>query len=269
MKYFTITPPERLAGYVRYFWVLEGEASADKHYIHRSMADGCAELIFHYNGIFDELIQYSSTEKSFSSGLAGQSQLFRRFLIKQNFGIFGVYLYPFAVSQLFSIHGTDTRNQMVDLKSLVGVEASELEEKVMLAINHTVRIKIVSEFLERKLIKAKKQPPGVFETIKYIIQTNGSTSVEELAKHSFRSTRQFERNFKQFTGFAPKLFSRIVRFQTALSKYGNKGKPLTEIAYECGYYDQSHFIQDFKEFSGHNPKEYFSGKAETTAWRDE
>lgn len=94
------------------------------------------------------------------------------------------------------------------------------------------------------------------------------TKVEALAKQVFQSTRQFERTFKQFAGFNPKLFSRIIRFQTALGEYHNKDKSLTEIAYECGYYDQSHFIQDFKEFSGHNPKEYFSGKTEATEWRD-
>src|SRR5687768_5623796 len=153
MQYFTIKPPERLAGCVRYFWVLEGEASTNKHYVHRSMADGCVELIFHYNGIFDEMMKDTLTEKSFSSGLVGPSQLFRRFLIKQNFGIFGVYLYPFAVSQLFSLPGTDIRNQMVGLKSLLGIEANELEEKMMLAINNNLRLQIISEFLERKLAK--------------------------------------------------------------------------------------------------------------------
>jgi AraC-like DNA-binding protein len=157
---------------------------------------------------------------------------------------------------------------MIDLKSLLGSEANELEEKVMLAINNNLRIKIISEFLESRLIEEKKQPPGVFETIKYIIQTKGTINVEELAQQSFRSTRQFQRSFKQFSGFNPKLFSRIIRFQTALDEYSNKGKSLTEIAFECGYYDQSHFIQDFKEFSGHNPKEYFSGKTETTEWKD-
>lgn len=268
MKYFTIQPPQRLAEYVRYFWVLEGEGSLDKPYIHRSMADGCAELIFHYNGIFDELIKDNTIGKSFSSGLAGPSQHFRRFSIKQNFGMFGVYLYPFAVSQLFSISGDDSKDQMLDLKTVVGNEGNELEEKMMLAISNTVRLKIIIEFLEKRLVHIKRKPPGVFEAIKYIIQTNGVTNVEELAKQNFLSTRQFERNFKQFSGFNPKLFSRIIRFQNALAGYNHKGKSLTEIAYECGYYDQSHFIQDFKEFSGHNPKEYFTGRTESTEWRD-
>ena len=270
MKYFTIKPPENLAPYVRYFWVLEGEGSAHQPYIHRSMADGCAELIFHYHGIFDELTtSHRVVKSSFSSGLAGPSQQYARFLIKQNFGIFGAYLYPFAASQLFSISGPEVKNQMLDLKSIAGSEAHALEEKVMLAADHTSRVTIVSEFLQKKIQKAKKQPPGVFETIKYIIHTNGMTSVEELAKQNFISTRQFERNFKHHAGFSPKLFSRIIRFQRALNQYNLKGKSLTDIAYDCGYYDQSHFIQDFKEFSGYNPKAYFSGKTEATEWRDQ
>jgi transcriptional regulator GlxA family with amidase domain len=137
---------------------------------------------------------------------------------------------------------------------------------VMLAINNHIRFKIVSEFLERKLLKSNQQRSRIFETIKYIIQTPEMIDIKKLAEQSCFSLRQFERNFKQFAGFNPKLFSRIIRFQRVISKYGNKNQSLTEIAYECGYYDQSHFIQDFQEFSGYNPKEYFSGKTEATEW---
>ncbi len=80
-------------------------------------------------------------------------------------------------------------------------------------------------------------------------------------------TRQFERRFKEYSGFSPKLFSRITRFQSSLDSFGNKDKSLTDIAYDCDYYDQSHFINDFKEFSGYHPSQYFSGQAEGTAWK--
>lgn len=268
MKFFTIKPPLGLAKYVRYFWVLEGNASYDKPYIHRSMAHGYTELIFHYNGIFDELISDNVSEKSILSGLAGQSQTFKRFAINQDFGIFSAYLYPFAATHLFSIPGTDLQNQMVDLRTLIGAEANDLEEKMMLATNNDLRVQIISEFLENRLAKTRPAPIGVFETIKFIMETNGMTNIEELAKRNFLSTRQFERNFKEFIGFNPKLFSRIIHFQSVLSNYYNKEISLTEIAYDAGYYDQSHFIQDFKEFSGHNPKDYFSNKAEGTKWRE-
>ena len=75
------------------------------------------------------------------------------------------------------------------------------------------------------------------------------------------SDRSFERRFKELAGFSPKLYSRIARFQAALTHYGS-GLPLTDIAHNCGYYDQSHFINDFKEFSGYSPKVYFGGLAE-------
>jgi hypothetical protein len=195
MKYFTIQPPQSLAEYVRYFWVLEGEASFDKPYIHRSMADGCAELLFHYNGIFDELVTDNLIESSFKSGLAGQSQIVRRFIVNNNFGIFSVYLYPFAISNLFSIQATELTNQMLDLKILFGHEANEITEKIILAPDNFSRVKIISGFLENKIPKTKKHPPGVFETIQHIINTNGMTNVEELAKRNFLSTRHFERSF--------------------------------------------------------------------------
>src|SRR5688572_26226803 len=150
MNYFTINPPKSLAGHVRYFWVLEGEASVEQEYVHRSMADGCAELIFHYQGVFDELISDNTKEKSFSSGLSGPSQRFRRFSIQQNFGIFGAYLYPFAASQFFSLPEKEIQNQMLNLKTVAGTDADELEKKVMLPNNHSERVRIVSASLEQK-----------------------------------------------------------------------------------------------------------------------
>lgn len=268
MNYFTIEPSPRLARYVRYFWVLEGEATSSQPYVHRSMADGCAELLFHYNGVFDELVGNTTTTSSFPSGLAGQSQQVRRFTINRNFGIFGVYLYPFTASHLFSVAATELKNQMIDLHSLLGKDASALEERMVLAGTNSDRVKIISDFIESKIAVASCASPGVFETIQHVIATKGTISVEALAQRNFLSTRQFERSFLQFTGFNPKLFSRIVRFQSTLQEYGSSKKSLTTIAYESGYYDQSHFIQDFKQFSGHNPKEYFSGKTETTVWKD-
>ncbi|MEO6051422.1 MAG: helix-turn-helix domain-containing protein [Pyrinomonadaceae bacterium] len=82
----------------------------------------------------------------------------------------------------------------------------------------------------------------------------------ELSNRYFFSHRQFERKFKEFAGFSPKFYARIIRFQAALKQYGSN-KSLTDVDYDCGYYDQSHFIHDFREFSGYNPKVYFSGRA--------
>ncbi|MGI9542235.1 MAG: AraC family transcriptional regulator [Cyclobacteriaceae bacterium] len=267
MNYHTIQPSKELAKYVRYFWVHEGSASISKTYVHRSMADGCVELLFHYKGQFDEL-DGDLVEKSFVSGIHGQSNKLRRFRINQNFGIFGAYLYPSAIPELFLMPATELTNQMPDLCGLLSKTGRELEEKMMLASNNQQRVKIITTFLVHKLRRSKPLPSGMFETMQYILHTHGKAKVEHLADRNFLSLRQFERNFKHCTGFSPKIFSRIARFQFALDHYENKGRSLTQIAYDCGYFDQSHFIQEFKTFSGHRPKEYFSGLTESTVWKD-
>lgn len=267
MKYFQIDPPPQLSGIVRFFWVLEHETSEGQPYHHRTMADGCAEMVFHYQGIFDEISGNGQTEKSFVSGLSGPSAQFRRFSIHRSFGIFGVYLYPFVITQLFKIPGTLLANQMPDLHSLLGKEGEMLEEKIVTAAHHEERVNIISSFLSAKLANAPMREPGVFEVMKYIIHTQGKHNVETLAGKCFASVRQFERNFKSYSGLSPKLFSRVIRFHHTLAQYGLQ-KSLTQVAYEAGYYDQSHFIQDFKAFSGLNPRQYFSGNADGLSWID-
>lgn len=137
----------------------------------------------------------------------------------------------------------------------------------MNAKDNLQRAKILTVFLEERVKQSSISSPAIFYCINEIIAQKGLTNVQQLAKDCFLSERQFERKFKQFSGFAPKLFSRIARFENVLNYYGQQGLSLTQMAYDAGYYDQSHFIRDFKEFSGHHPRSYFFGEAEGTEWK--
>lgn len=261
MQYFTIPPPKSLARYVRHFWVLEGDVAPGESFLHRTMADGCPELLFHYCGSLDRLDLRGENQNCFRSGIQGQTQEFKRFSTSHSLGLFGIYLYPYAIPELFGIAATEMANQMPDLQSLLGKDAAALEEQMVLAPDTASRLAIICNDLQRRIPDKNNAPQGINETIAHIIDTKGMLNVAELASRNFLSTRQFERHFKTMSGFSPKLFSRIVRFQSALHE-NKANKSLTEIAYDCGYYDQSHFIHDFKAFSGHHPMLYFSGKAE-------
>jgi AraC-like DNA-binding protein len=264
LNYYTITPPPSLANYVRFFWVLE----SDEPYTHRNMADGCAEIFFHYNGVFDEIRDDNARRQSVCSGIQGPSNHFKRFSIDKGFGMFGIYLYPFAVKQFFSLPVTVLTNQMPDLKTFLGNEGAILEERIMIAGDTGQRVKIIVDFLERKLIKNTSTIHPVFNAIRQILHSKGNLRINELSYQYYLSNRQFERRFKELAGLSPKLYTRIIRFQAASNEYGNKNKSLTSIAYDCGYYDQSHFIHEFKEFSGLHPRQYFSGSTEATKWID-
>ena len=267
MLFQTIPPPPTLAGFVRFFWVYEIDQINANPYVYRSMADGCTEMLFHYKGRFDDLIENNKLKQSLSL-LHGQSSKIRRFLTHENFGIFGVYLYPFAIPRLLSMPSSELSDEMPDLYTLLGQEGVDLEEKMMRAENNQTRLKILTQFLEKKLVKNYQKPHTIETSIQYVIHSKGLINVSELADKFSLSTRQFERKFKEFSGFSPKIYTRIIRFQSTLNQYGNKEKPLTEIAYECGYYDQSHFIHDFKQFSGYHPKQYFRGKPEGVEYRE-
>lgn len=269
MKYYTIAPHPVLRPYIRFFWVLEEDhIPAQTPYVHRTMADGSCELIFHYAGVFSGLSEKDNIDPSLHSLLGGPSRTFSRFMTNEAFGIFGVYLYPYATQPLFGVPASALADQQVDVTYLLGQDGKDLEEQMMSATDNHERYIILSGFLEKRVRRLRKQPPPVFAAIHEIIRTKGITTIDTLARDHFLSVRQFERNFKEFAGFSPKLYARIIRFQSAIGKYNNKQIRLTDIAYECGYYDQSHFIHDFKEFSGYHPKVYFAGNNEGTQWKD-
>lgn len=262
MLYLTFPPPPRLALYVKCFWAYEGEASPSAPFVHRSYADGCAEMVFHYQGTFDQVFEDQSIARSWSSGLHAQSTAFTRFVTAQDFRMFGVYLYPFTIPTLLRLPATDFTGQLPELGELFGNAGRELEERVMLATDNRQRVRIVSSFLISLLDRTKGEFPAVFASIGEIIRKNGLVDIGSLADRFACSPRNFERKFKDFAGLTPKRFSRIIRFQATVKSYGKSNRSLTEIAHDFGYYDQSHFIHEFKEFSGYNPKSFFAGGAE-------
>lgn len=248
-----IPPPRHLAGYIRFFWFIEGRQA----YLHHAFAYPCPELIFCYKGRFQYSVGHQAAA-TLTSGVFGQTQTFSRVAVNnETIGIFGIYLYPHAFPQLFGLPANELTNQYADIKTVLGEEGTILEEKIAEASNNHQRVKLVSRFIEARLKNARTEHTNIASSIKAVLDAYGANSVKALADNSFLSVRQFERRFKELSGFNPKLFLRITRFNSVLNKPFQR-KSLTEIGMECGYYDQAHFIHDFQTFSGCKPKEYFN-----------
>ncbi len=256
MNYKVVKPPPQLADYVRFFWFSEGDASVYKPFVHSAFAYPCPEIIFCYSGQFNYSVEFGP-ERKLSPGIYGHTQTFGQVISRAKFGVFGFYLYPHALPQLFCLPASELTNQSTDIKTICGKEGEILEEKIMLASGFNERVKLVCDFLTARLKNVRSGYIPLLSSIKFMSDGNSNTAVKALAENSFLSLRQFERKFKEFSGFSPKLFLRITRFNSLLNT-SFYDKPLSEIAYEYGYYDQSHFIHDFQQFSGLNPKEYFN-----------
>lgn len=244
---------------VQQYWTLEGNVPDRNGYVHRTMANFCPELIFHYGGRFKEIIQDNVFETTFMTGIHGQTDRIRRLTTTDNYGIFGVILQPYAIPLLFGVTALETKNQLIDLPSILGAEGVLLTDQIIGTKDTVARIQIVNNFLKRRFKTYKR--PEIIQTVHSICKNNGIVDVKQTASQSFLSQRQFERNFKELIGFSPKTFARLVRFKSLASNYRKGDKSLTQVACDFGYYDQSHFIQEFKSFSGYNPNTYFSGGA--------
>ncbi|MGD9561940.1 MAG: DUF6597 domain-containing transcriptional factor [Pyrinomonadaceae bacterium] len=268
MLYQTFAPPPLLAPYVRFFWVLEADVVPGSEFVHRALADGCVEMVFHYRARFDEVTEDGLREFSPLSSIQGQSAKFHRFSGRSSFGIFGAYLFPFAIPRLFSLPAYDFTNAAHDLESSLGIEGKLLEEQMITAENNERRVEIISRYFTERLARANRSFSEVHNSVRSIIAAKGDVNIVGLAREHRLSTRQFERRFKEMAGLSPKLYSRIIRFQAATQHRLEGNRDLTDIAYACGYYDQSHFINDFREFSGYTPKEYFWNEAEGTQYMD-
>lgn len=263
MAYYTIAPPHHLKKYVRFYWVLESDKP---YYIHRSMADVCPEMVFHYRGQFDELKQDGTVVKSSLSGIQGPANKVSWFQIEESFGIFGVYLYPYTLQSLLKIPSEEIINLQLNLFELLGTEGRELEEKMLESVDNIERLGIINSYLEKKLNKCLIQD-SMYDAVHLIMNAKGNIKVKELCNTFCLSERQFERKFKKASGMNPKLFSKIIRFHNTFNEMMSSScKSLTEVAYENNYYDQSHFINEFKTFSGLCPKEFLSRKAPGLDW---
>ena len=269
MSYQVYRPHPRLAPYVRFFWALECEVPTGEEFIHRTIADGSVEMVFHYRGAFSEIADNRETRPSNRANIQAQSTRFRRFCGRESFGIFGVYLYPFAIPALFSIAAPELTDISLDLVDLFGIEAALLDEEIAYAAGNEQRVAILNRFLLRKLETARRGISPVHQAVHIIMAAKGITDVSELARLFALSRRQFERRFKELAGLSPRLYSQVIRFQAATQFRMAGMRDLTTIAHECGYYDQSHFINEFRRFSGYTPKEYFWNEAEGTQYMDD
>jgi AraC-like DNA-binding protein len=257
MKYYTIPPPVDLADAIQFFWVLEGTPSEQSPFLHRALADCGPELIFYYKGCFDIIAEGLKPEKTFDSGIYGQSQCYKKLGTSKDFGIFGAYLYPYTLTELFSASAAELTNQSLSLKVLCNNEGALLEEMVMSATDTVQRIKLVSNFIRGKLKNKAHHYSSILQSIRQIIHVNRPVSIAQLASDCHLSGKQFERKFRDFSGLSPKAFVRLARFTSVIKNYPKKSTSLTSIALACGYYDQSHFIHDFRGYSGYSPNEYF------------
>ena len=171
---------------------------------------------------------------------------------------FAVRFYPFGFANFINKPIHELADRETPLMSLFDEgSANELVQKIIAAPTTQSRIDAIEHFLLTQLTNESIIENIVKSTVEAISQTKGRMPINSLLKDNLSKRRNLERKFSKQVGISPKQLGKIIRLQAALKMMlNNKAENLTQVAYENEYYDQAHFIKDFKEFTGINPKQY-------------
>lgn len=235
------------------------ESENDEEVYPRSliMPDGIVEVIFYYEPPF---FVWQDGIRKFQPEHAAVSMMKKHIEIESNgkTGFLAVRFFPWGAYHFFNEPVSNFLETTIDGVKLWDDDSRKVIAEIKNNDSLETRLKTVELFLLDMLNKFQKKNREIDEAVKLIRHTKGILSVDEVCAKTGFTKKQLERKFLPVVGTTPKIFARVCRFLNICHHLDEqKGKSLTQLAYECGYYDQAHFINEFKEFSGFTPKDFF------------
>lgn len=262
MRYQEIQPHEYLRQYVQCFFIRETDEFVDIAI--KLLPGGNPELIFNLSDIY----LHSEKDKRFllTPPIDYVGQLTRPLPImsKGKITMLGIKFYPHAAAYFLREPMTEFNDQVSDLTGLLHQSTKALHERLIETKNLNARITLIENFLFNRLAASERRFDQIMivgNIARYMAANNYSDNVDVIAAKCGFSARYMQKLFLQYTGLTPKAFLKINRFRNSLGFLENKQESLTSIAYKSGYFDQSHFTKEFKQFSGDTPSAYLLTKA--------
>lgn len=250
MKFDKYFPTERLKPYIKYFVVSENEWENE----YKVFPSPGLVIGFQYKG---QLATVKADTESIltSAGITGITDGYKVFKSSADIGTILVYFTEIGFTHFASHPANELFNLSLSLDNVFDRKSvMEVEEKLSIANTDKLRIKVVEHFFVSQL-KDIETDKLIVEAVKLIYQSKGTIRIKELNEKLFISQSPFEKRFRKVVGTTAKKFASIVRFNAVFDNL-NKSKSLTEICYENNFFDQAHFIKDFKQFTGDTPENF-------------
>jgi len=252
-----IEPIEILGKYIKNYFVVETNNYVNYLPIERVLPTGNATLVFHYGS--PSKFQTKNSNKYIESNLVicGQQTNYYDLSLSGKTGMVLIVFKPHGVKSFFNFSAIELLNKNLSLSDLIKNEALELEDKLFNSRNNKQRITHIENFLIKRLI-LNRDFERVEHAIKMIENSKGQIKTQNIAQEVCLGIKQFERIFSNHVGLNPKKFISIIRFQNVIQmKREFKELNMYQLAYDNGYYDQSHFNHDFKSLTGLTPRTFF------------
>jgi hypothetical protein len=235
----------RLQEYIFCYWQLKADSLLPAPFHYRVVADGCMDIFF----------ELHRPRESF---LMGFSDSYTSFPLEGAFHYVGIRFLPGMLPLLFNTNAAELTNKATTLADIAPAVARFLSDRFHEGMSMDQVRTLLDVFLLEQVLRSGREPdPRVLEAVDMIVQTAGVSSLESTLPPGI-SSRQLRRLFAFYIGDTPKTFSKVVRFQQILqSTHAPEGIRRNKSYLDAGYYDQAHFIREFKSLYGLTPAKVF------------
>ncbi|MDQ2715080.1 MAG: AraC family transcriptional regulator [Chloroflexota bacterium] len=234
-------PSQDLSFFVERYWIVSWDLRGQKPYVQETLPYPCVNLVFE-----------KGASNVFGVGTGKFSRLLenkgRAFGIKFKPGAF----YPFIQSPVSKFTGG-----YISIRDAFDVDAQALEEAMLAREDEGEMKEIAENFLRERLPEQDENVREINRIVDYIIAHQEITRVDDIVHCLSLHKRTVQRLFSQYVGVSPKWVIQRYRLHEVAERLADsEGVDWTKIAFDLGYFDQAHFIKDFKAIVGRTPVEY-------------
>ncbi len=257
--YRTRRPAPPLDRFVHLVWLYEGYPAT--HARERLMPDGSSELVINLKQ--DEIRLYDTDCRRFPGAvlIGARSE---SFVIdtEEQARVIGVHFRAGGVFPFLRMPADELHNRHIALEDLWGREVRELRHAIIEASTPEARLDRLEAELRLRLVRPEPHPAIGFALREFNTVPHLRT-VADVTGQIGLSLRRFIQIFREHVGLTPKMFCRVRRFQETIRTTARAHQvDWARVANDCGYYDQAHFIHDFRDFSGFSPGAYLARRGD-------
>jgi AraC-like DNA-binding protein len=257
MLYRRYRPGPPLTPFVDCLWYSEGFQGT--HKLERLLPNGESGIVFDLRegmDIRDQSLRTGEDATYAASVFCGARSDYFLLDTSQQERVIGIQFCPGGAYPFMGFPANEVANRTYALDDIWPRETALLREQLLAASSVEAMFSILVRMLMARLKPAWEVHPAVRLATAQLDKPN-SMRIQTLADQIGFSSRHFKQIFHRQTGLTPKAFQRVRRFQHALKTlHRPQADEAADLAAACGYFDQAHFIHDFKEFSGVTPGEY-------------